>query len=195
MSVYRVFKITFIGLGIAFLALGISFAREDDGFGQAKKMQSSHFAFYYSPQVDTAALTQQLNIRPADEILAGKKSAGGSQSPEQLTAMLDTLFMRVCDILDMQVYSYTGNIKVCQDHNQLSQVYRNIFGSELRDRKSFYVNELNTIYICPESFQREILGHEMAHAIICHYFVVFTPVKVQEVLAGYVEYQLRKTAR
>jgi hypothetical protein len=193
MSVCRVFKITFIGLGIAFLALGVSFALEDDGFGAARKIQSSHFAVYYSPQIDAASLAQQLNIRPADEILVGKTSTRGNSSPEQLAAMLDTLFMRVCDILDMQLYSFQGNIKICQDYNQLNQIYRNIFDHDLGNRKSFYINDLNTVYISAESFQREILGHEIAHAIISHYFVVLPSVKIQEVLAGYVEYQLRKS--
>ena len=41
----------------------------------------------------------------------------------------------------------------------------------------------------------KVLGHEIGHAVISHYFVVLPSVKVQEVLAVYVEYQLRKTER
>lgn len=33
----------------------------------------------------------------------------------------------------------------------------------------------------------------MGHALMSHYFVVQPSVKIQEVLAGYVEYQLRKS--
>jgi len=57
---------------------------------------------------------------------------------------------------------------------------------------SFYVNDISAIYISGENFRREILGHEIAHAIINHYFVVSPPIKVQEILAKYIEYQLRK---
>ena len=53
----------------------------------------------------------------------------------------------------------------------------------------------NTIYTSEESFKREVVGHEMSHAIICHYFAVPAPVKVQEVLSMYVEYNLRSTER
>ena len=106
--------------------------------------------------------------------------------------MVDTLFLRICDLLDMHLYSYRGNIKICRDYNQLSQIYRNLFNADLKGTRSFYTYDLNTIYISPESFQLGILGHEIAHAIISHYFVVQPPVKVAEVLAGYVEYQLRK---
>ena len=54
--------------------------------------------------------------------------------------------------------------------------------------------DINTIYITAENFKKAVLGHEVAHAVISHYFVVQPSMKVQEVLAGYIEYQLRKTA-
>ena len=54
---------------------------------------------------------------------------------------------------------------------------------------------MNTIYASAENFKIGVIGHEIAHAVISHYFVVQPSVKIQEVLAGYVEYQLRKTDR
>ena len=108
--------------------------------------------------------------------------------------MLDVLFTQVCDTLDMQLYSFQGKIKICLDRERLSQIYDDLFRKELQ-ASSFYIYSLNTIYISADSFKREILGHEMAHAIISHYFVVQPSVKIQEVLAGYVEYQLRRTGK
>ena len=166
----------------------------DDGFGQVRKVESKHFAVYYAPSLDVFSLAESLNIGPADKVMAGGASANTFSSEEEgLADMIDTLFMRVCDILDMQLYSFQGNIKICKDFEQLNRIYNNLFDKELQGTRSFYVYTLNTIYISPESFKREILGHEIAHAIISHYFVVQTPVKIQEVLASYVEYQLRKT--
>ncbi len=40
-----------------------------------------------------------------------------------------------------------------------------------------------------------LLGHEMGHVIISHYFVVPPSYRIQEVLTGYVEFQLRKSNR
>lgn len=108
-----------------------------------------------------------------------------------LADMLDGLFSRVCDILDMQLYSYQGTIKICRDGKHLSSVYRQLFNRDT-EMAAFYVSELNTIYIDSERFIPAVLGHEIGHAIMCQYFVVPPPVKVSEVLAGYVEYQLRK---
>jgi hypothetical protein len=76
----------------------------------------------------------------------------------------------------------------------LAGIYRRLFDRDLGEVKSFYVYELNTIYTSAENFRRGIIGHEIGHAIMSHYFVVQPPVKIQEVLAGYVEYQLRKSA-
>lgn len=176
---------------VVFIFLNSSFAYcLDDGFGGARKITGRYLVIYYAPQLDATALAQQLNVGVADKILSG-----GSTSMEitDLADMLDTLFLRTCDILDMRLYSFQGNIKICRDYSHLSQVYNNIFNSELKGMRSFYIYELNTIYVSPESFQRGILGHEIAHAIISHYFVVQPPVKIAEILAGYVEYQLRKT--
>jgi hypothetical protein len=104
---------------------------------------------------------------------------------------VDTLFTRVCDILDMRLYSYTGTIKVCKDEKQLGSVYSSLFGRDIPLGKSFYAHDLNTIYITEESFIRGIIGHEFAHAVMNHYFVVLPPEKIQELLSGYVEFQLR----
>lgn len=189
MSYTKINKIIFVFFILFFLSIGISDSY-DDGLGQAKRIESNHFTIYYAPELEIANLAQQLNIRPSDEILVGKGRQGYS-SVGELTDMLDTLFVRVCDILDMQLYSFKGNIKVCKDFVQLKAIYRNLFDKELTGQ-SFYVNDLNTVYISEEGFKQEILGHEIAHAVISHYFVVSPSVKIQEVLAGYVEYQLRK---
>jgi len=47
------------------------------------------------------------------------------------------------------------------------------------------------VYVSEEAFQPGIIGHEMSHAIISRYFGIPAPVKVQEVLSMYVEYNLR----
>jgi hypothetical protein len=170
-----------------FLFIGYSFANEDDGFGPARKIESKHFTVYYAPELDPNKLAQGLDISPLDKVISG----GSYQN--DLGGMIDTLFSQVCDILDMQLYSFHGNIKVCRDSKQISDIYNNLFDKELTQSHSFYVYALNTVYISAQHFKREVLGHEIGHAVISHYFVVLPSVKIQEVLAGFVEYQLRKS--
>lgn len=175
------------------ITVGNAYAYED-GFGQAKKLATKQFEVYYSPQLDVSALAKKLKISFSDRVLAGTnpKLSTSTGQPELVEA-LDTLFLSVCNILDMNLYSFQGTIKICRDTSQLNDIYANLFASSLGGRYSFYVSDLNTIYISQEHFEREVLGHEIAHAIMSHYFVVQPPVKVSEILAGYVEYQLRKT--
>lgn len=167
----------------------------DDGFGDAQKIVGKYFTIYYAPQVDPANLGQQLNIGFADRILAGESGQDQDSCQAQLAGMLDTLFLRVSGILDMNLYSFRGIIKVCRDAGRLKDVYSTLFDTNLGDRYSFYVADLNTIYICAEHFSRGVVAHEITHAITSHYFAVQPPVRVSEVLAGYVEYQLCRTGQ
>jgi len=173
----------------------VSAAAPDDGFGQAKKIEGKHFTIYYSPPSALPDLVRQLNITPSDVLLAGASDAPQAGADVELAQGADALFSLVCDFLDMQLYSYKGKIKICLDERQLDTIYKDLFGKDpaAAPMGSFYVSDLNAIYITQESFKRLILGHEIAHAVISNYFVVQPPIKVQEILAGYVEYQLRKT--
>ena len=167
----------------------------DDGFGSAKKIDGKNVIVYLTPDIDIAGLNNELNIRPSDKILAGK-SIKSDESPEkELVDMLDTLYLEVCEITDMRLYSLQVDVKICRDQAQLNSIYDNLFKMSLGDKRSFYVYTLNTVYISADSFKKEIIGHEIAHAVICHYFVVPPSVKIQEVLAMYVEYNLRKPAK
>lgn len=186
-----------IGAGIFFILTLYSLAGAfEDDFGQAKKIESKYFVAYYSPQSETDDLLRQLNISPADKLLSGKSPENRNlNSPEEeFAASLDALFIRVSDILDMHLYTFNSTIKICRDYAHLKRVYNRIFDRELNSL-SFYVYDLNTIYISAENFKAGILGHEIAHTLISRYFVVSPPVKIQEVLCGYVEYQLRKPNR
>jgi hypothetical protein len=95
----------------------------------------------------------------------------------------------------MHAYSTKVIVKICNNAGELQALYRNMFAQELGLRQSFYVYDTNSIYISEDSLKREILGHEMAHAVISRYFVIPAPIKIQEVLAMYVEYNLRRPAK
>lgn len=164
----------------------------DDGFGRAEKVEGEHFTLYYSKDTALSILIQQLNVSLSDEFLAGGPKGKEFSLEGELADMLDTLFSRVCNILDMQLYSFAGTIKICRDSMQLNYIYHNVFNNDpAKTTRSFYALANNTIYTSPENFTLGIIGHEIAHAIIANYFVVSPPEKIQEVLAAYVEYQLR----
>ncbi len=186
----RFYKIAFI-LTILILSASVASAF-DDGFGSAKTIEGKYTMVYYSPEADVTDLIRSLNIQPSDKILAGGSLGKGASHEEELGSLLDALEMQVSDILDMHSYSAKVIVKICRDNNRLKDIYKQMFNADLQGRQSFYVYALNTVYTSEESFKREIVGHEMAHAIISHYFVVPAPIKIQEVLSMYVEYNLRR---
>jgi len=186
-------KITIAAILLLFFA-GHLFAIEiEDGFGPAKKIEGKYFTIYYSQDMDISKLSQQLNITTADRIIAGKAISWDISSYQPIAAMTDILYDIVGDMIDMHVYNFKGNIKICHDYTCLNKIYKTLFDKDLAPyMASFYVSATGTIYISGENFRREVLGHEIAHAVINNYFVVSPPVKVQEILAKYIEYQLRK---
>lgn len=167
----------------------------DDGLGFQKKIEGKYVTVYASSGLDAAGLAQQLDVRPSDELLSGRSSGlQGSTKEDTLGRMLDTLFIQVSNILDMHLYSMKVGIKICNTADELNDVYSRLFGSSLGGRRSFYIYDYNSIYVSADAFRPGIIGHEMSHAIISRYFGIPAPVKVQEVLSMYVEYNLKNKA-
>jgi len=197
MSVEQLIRRGSFVLLLLFLWVAAGICAIEDNFGSARKTEGEHFSIYFAPKVDSGSLAQRLNLSFSDRFLAG---AGGEPSKgfaeAELNSIFDALFLRICDILEMRLYSFKGNIKICSDYQHLKRVYNYLFNREIAPPAySFYVYELNTVYISAEYFTLGILAHEIAHAIISHYFVVQPSVKIQEILAGYAEYQMRKAAK
>ena len=164
-------------------------AGPDDGVPVGRVIESRYFTVSLAPGVEEWSLVRSLDIAPGHKIIVGPSP---SYSPNSLGDLLDALFAWSGGVLDMNLYSYKGRIKVVRTTAELGEVYRRLYGVADHAEKGFYVFSLNTLFVAQEDFTKEIVGHEIAHAIISNFFVVQPPEKVQEVLAGYIEFQLRK---
>ncbi|MFH1363386.1 MAG: hypothetical protein ABIH45_04180 [Candidatus Omnitrophota bacterium] len=185
----RKLLIWFIVLGLCFCPAS-TFAQEE---GLTLLAKGKYFSIYGYRQLDIAALLQKINFT-----YLGSLNNLGSRRSNDLSSLLaeaiDNLYSEVSDILDIHVYSYHGDLKILPDQSSLSSVFRNYFGSGFSER-SFYLHPRNTIYISFRDLTEGMLGHEISHAIISHYFVVPPPAKVQEVLSGYIEYTILKKSK
>ncbi len=122
------------------------------------------------------------------DALSGK----GSDIRSIIKEGIDALFLEVCDALDIKLKSYRGSLVIYPDIIEVSKAaYGN---SQIIEANlpSIYIPSHNTIYISFQELTPGMLAHEMAHAVISTYFVVPPPAKTQEILAGYVEYSIRK---
>ncbi len=176
-----------------FLATSAAHAQSDDGFGDALKIEGEHFNIYYKSHIALEGLLKQLSVSPADEMLS-KQSIDTSSLERTISSKVEVLFNRAGDILDMHVYSFQGSIKIFPSMKDMTDYYNTRFHANLPcTGYAFYSPDDKSIYVSADNFRREVLGHEIGHAIMSGYFVVQPSMKVQEVLAGYVEYQLRKS--
>ncbi len=181
-----------VALSCIFLSTHFAFG-QNAGQDIFQKIEGEHFTILYDPSADIAALVQSLNVNANDQLLAGGTTANDASVEGQLARGVETIFLRACDILDMPLYSFKGTIEICLHREQIERIYKELLQADLPAySSSFYVHDQKTIYITAESFKKEVLGHEIGHAIISNYFVVQPSVKIQEVLSGYIEYQLRK---
>lgn len=163
-----------------------------DGFKIGKKIKSKYFTIYLQSGVNEERVALDITLPSA--LKAGISQYDPRIDNYSLAGEMDLLFLAVSDILDINLSSFDGKIKICRDSYELTQVGRKLFGQSLHVG-GFYVWQNNTLYLAADSIDINKLGHELSHAIQCNYFVVKPPVKLQEVLSGFVEYELRKYAR
>ncbi len=153
--------------------------------------EGKYFSIWGHKGLDIFDLLEKINFKYLIH-LQGLNNRNYDDPSSLLAQTLDALYLEVSDILDIHIYSFHGDIKIFPSSSEVRAVYKENFGTDFPER-SFYFHQKNTIYISYQDITLGMLGHEIAHAIISHYFVVPPPAKVQEILCGYVEYRLRKS--
>ncbi len=179
-------------LAVLLLVLStISFAAETPP--RTLFVKSKYFTVYGPAGMDVFSLLARLNY---DYFLRvdGILDKGGSDPNLILGKTVDALFMESARILGINVYSLEATIEFLPDRNMVKVVIKNAAGIDVEER-AFYLDELKTIYASIGDVSTGMLGHEMAHAIICHYFGAPPAANLQEILAGYVDYSLSKSVK
>ncbi|MEW6666394.1 MAG: hypothetical protein AB1512_14385 [Thermodesulfobacteriota bacterium] len=134
-------------------------------------------------KIQPSALTLSLN-----QILLGP---GKSQTEARAGRYVDQLFQRVQVILEMPKPDLRVKIKIYRNQDELSEAFAGITGRSTQS-PAFYWRETNTIYVHLEKISTGILAHEMAHAVIGHYFIVSPPEKIAELLCQYVDKEVSR---
>lgn len=154
-------------------------------------VKTQYFSIYGNEELDIKEVLIKLNFNyllQVDNFI----SETNQDLESLLKKTIDALYLEASDVLGIHLYSFHGNIKFCRNQDSLNEVYNDYFKGDFPER-SFYLHERNTIYISSPDLTLGMLGHEIAHVIISHYFVIAPSPEVQEILAGYVEYNLRKS--
>ena len=155
-------------------------------------VKGKYFSIYGYENFDIAELLGKINFSYSHR-LDSRNDIFGDDPKSRLIKTIDALYLEVSDILGIHVYSFHGNINFYPNQTSLAEVFKKYFASDFPER-SFYYHGHKTIYLSFSDLTLGMLGHEISHAIISHYFVVPPSPKVQEILCGYVEYSLRKAS-
>ena len=159
--------------------------KEDKGWVTIK---SDYFMIYCDPSIDLKSLARRLHRR--GWAVSGSYKSDSSDSPERKVGKaVDGLFRRAEEILDMHPHVSRWKIKIFADKKALDNEYFNTFLSN-ENPVSFYVHGYEAIYTCEDEISDTVLVHEMAHAIIDHYFAVVPPGKIAELIAQFVDSHL-----
>ncbi len=110
---------------------------------------------------------------------------------EVLAHKIDIIIRKDQQLLDMYPDEFRVDVMIVPDMKSLCRVYREIFGTEA-SHEAFYVYRYNTVYVSASRLSESILAHELAHALIDHYFTVAPPLKIRELLACYCDVHLRE---
>ncbi len=110
---------------------------------------------------------------------------------QRILARLESILLRVEQVLGMDVPSLRLKVKVYTTRDALSVECMRMYGTAERYR-SFYVRSFETIYTSMQDVTDSQIAHEMAHAVIDDYFKVIPPERTAEFLAVYVDSHLEE---
>lgn len=110
---------------------------------------------------------------------------------------LDALLKRVQMLLDMPSSRMTVTIKILASEKEVQAHFNKVTGGvkhqyHSRRPPAFYAKKDNTVYIQTKRLHTGMLAHEMAHAVMLYYFRVPPPLKIQEMLAIYVDREISR---
>jgi hypothetical protein len=107
----------------------------------------------------------------------------------RINARLQFLMMRVEDILGMKPFIPKLSIELYRTRKDMQAAYASQEGINI-DARSFYVHKHALIFSSEQDLIDSIIAHEMAHAVIDHYFKAPPPAQVAELLAAHVDEHL-----
>jgi len=155
-----------------------------------KETKTRYTILRYQTLEDLIEFSKKINYSPGASGLGWLTHGSSSRSLEdRLKAKIDAIFQRVQQILDMRRKIEMVHIDLYQNKGQLSDAFKGLYHKECRLR-AWYAFEKHTIYLNLEDLHEGMLAHEMAHAIIDHYFAMRPPSATAEILARYVDSHL-----
>ena len=148
-----------------------------------RKIDTKDFTVYCEEGVDLNNVARRLRKKI---FFFGRAPSYDEGDEKNVAYRLDSLFGRAMEILDMYPEMPKIKIKIFSDEDNLYKEYRKLTGSNGWAR-AFYVHFYRTIFTSGDTITDSVMAHEMAHAIIDHYYKSIPSPQVSEALASYID--------
>lgn len=151
-----------------------------------RKIQTHHTRILFQSPEDLTVLNSRIDF----PVPAGKDKP--ADTVETVSLKIDALFRRSRELLGMHGFVNKINIRIYPNREQLDRAFFEIYGTESAAR-AWYTHERLTVYVQLDDLHEGILAHELAHAVIDHYLMIPPPPETAEILARYVDTNLKGT--
>jgi uncharacterized protein (DUF2132 family) len=164
------------------------FSQQDAPGDEWASFQTAYFNVFYKPEVNLKRVLGRLHSRslPSYSNLPAYTLTG---IEAKVAYRLDTIFMRVRDILGMYPDKADIKIKIFKNRQNISAELCFLNQTD-GTCKSFYTYRFNSIYTSEQDVTDSVIAHEMAHAVVDNYFSTTPPEKMAEILATNVDFHL-----
>ena len=150
------------------------------------------FTFIVDPGVNIDRLAGKISLRKVSLNLNLKKESLPSslnETQKNLFWKFYMIYLRVQNLLNMHPGKQNDlNIRIYPDLKTIRADLKQTLHSEA---PAYYNHRKKTLFICSKKIDEYILAHEMAHVIICNYFLIEPPAQAQEILSIYCDSHLK----
>ncbi|MFA7062419.1 MAG: hypothetical protein WC156_16560 [Pedobacter sp.] len=108
---------------------------------------------------------------------------------DEVKNKIDVIVERVVVVLDMRPSAIRFKLVLLPTDTEVQKVYKEKYNKNV-DYIAFYAPKEKTIYVSVSDIRIGVFAHELGHLIIDLYYNVSTPIRIQEVLAQFVETHL-----
>lgn len=196
----RSFKfITFSKILISFFFIislpALCSGEEESGPNRAESegtFKQGIFTFLIDPEVNINKLSRKISLRKISLALPLKKESlpsSLSESHKDLFWKFYVIYMRVQNLMNMHPAKQAElTVRVYHDYKTIKEDLRRALHS---DAPAYYNHRKKTLYISSKNINEFILAHELAHVVLCNYFLIEPPAQAQEILAIYCDSHLK----
>ncbi|MHB8766018.1 MAG: hypothetical protein ACYDA8_17010 [Deferrisomatales bacterium] len=150
------------------------------------ELQTRHTTVVYDDEAQLHAFNNGVRLGGLGYLLWKKRAVA---SAEEIAGKIDGIVEKVQSILEMAPKALHVRLALLPTRREVQAAYRERFDRSA-DHLAFYLPAEKTVFLSVEDVTLPVFAHELAHAVIDHYFDVPPPVKIHELLAQYVVLQI-----